>query len=646
MKFKKFKWISTLCVVFLLLLALMWPVRAGDRSQSKIPDYSLTERKHIPVEYTWRVEDIYPDTQEWEKDKTLVNQSIDRLASMSKAWTTSPQKMLTLLELKNQIEIKGEKLQTYASLQNDTDLSNPVYQQIRGEIQNLFVRYRAIISFIEPDILKLGEEVFNRYLQTEPGLKPYVFSIEKILKTQAHVLPAEQEEIYSYTGLFSNTPAKASGILNDVEMPSPVITLSDGQEITLNLANYVLYRSVKNRSDRALVMKTYWNNHKKFENTFAVLLDGAMKQHLFNARIHHYSDTLEAQLSRDYIDTLVYHKLIKSVRENLGPLHRYLKLKQELLGLDRFQYEDIYASSVRSIEKIYTFEEAQEIILDMMKVLGKDYSAGLQKAFENRWIDRYPNKNKESGYYSSNIYGVHPYIKMNYNGTYDTVSMLAHELGHALHSNFADQAQHYTDSQYSNFLAEIASTFNESILIDYLLKHENDDLFKLFILDAYLQQVKGTVYRQVHFAEFELAMHRQVEDGKTLTAEWLNKKYLELARYYYGHDQGVTEVGDYIQNEWAGIPHFFLNYYVYTYSTGMIASTALTRMVLTGSKTEREKYLDFLKAGGSNYSLEILKQAGVDIATDKPYQMAFQHFNQLVSEMETIVRRLKKNKKL
>jgi len=642
----KFSWMSILCMVFLLLLALDRPVMAGDQTQSKIPDYSLTARKDIPVEYTWRVEDIYPDMEEWNKDKALVNELINQLAGMAKDWATSPQKMLTLLELKERIEIIGERLQTYTSLQNDTDLSNPVYQQMRGETQNLSVRYRTVISFIEPDILKLAGESFTQYLQKEPGLKPYVFSIEKILETKAHVLPTEQEEIYSYSGLFSNTPAQASGILNNVEMPTPVITLSDGQEITLNQANYILYRAGKIRSDRELVMKTYWQNHKKFENTFAVLLDGAMKQHLFNARIHNYSDCLEAQLSQDNIDPLVYHKLIQSVRGNLEPLHHYLKLKQELLGLDRFKYEDIYASAVKSIEKIYTFEEAQQIILDMMKPLGTDYQAGLLKAFKDRWIDRYPNKNKESGYYSSSVYGVHPYIKMNYNGKYETVSMLAHELGHALHSYFANQAQHYTDSQYSNFLAEIASTFNESILVDYLLKHETDDLFKLYILDAFLQQVKGTVYRQVHLAEFELAMHRQVEDGKTLTAEWLNKKYLELARYYYGHDQGVTEVGDYIQDEWAGIPHFFLNYYVYTYSTGMIASTALTQMVLTGSKIQKEKYLDFLKAGGSNYSLEILKQAGVDITTDKPYQVAFQRFNQLVSEMETIARRLKMNKKL
>ncbi|MGD2085310.1 MAG: oligoendopeptidase F [Candidatus Aminicenantes bacterium] len=642
----KFKAISIICIVFLLLLALIWPVMAANQSQSKIPDYSLTERKDIPAAYTWRVEDIYANIEEWKKDKAHVNQLINRLASMSNGWTTSPQKMLTLLELKDRIEIMGDKLQTYAGLQNDTDLSNPIFQQMRGEIQNLLVRYNTIISFIEPDILKLAEGSITQYLQKEPGLKPYTFQLEKILRTKAHVLPADQEKIYSFSELFSNTPAQAAGILNNVEMPAPVITLSDGSRITLNLANYIRYRSVNNRSDRALVMKTYWKNHKNFENTFAALLDGAMKQHLFNARIHNYSDTLEAQLSKNHIDPLVYHKLIRSVRENLAPLHRYLRLKQQLLGLEQFKYEDIYASAVKSIKKIFTFEEAQQIILDMTKVLGTDYSDGLLKAFTDRWIDRYANKNKESGYYSASVYGVHPYIKMNYNGSYETVSMLAHELGHSMHSYFANRAQHYVNSQYSYFLAEIASTFNESILVDYLLKHETEDLFKLFILDAYLGQVKGTVYRQVHFAEFELAMHRQVEEGKTLTADWLNKKYLELARYYYGHDQGVIEVGDYIQNEWAGIPHFFLNYYVYTYSTGMISSTALARMVLTGSKSEREKYLDFLKAGGSNYSLEILKQAGVDITTDKPYQMAFQRFNELVTEMETIIRRLKKNKKL
>ncbi|UCH93007.1 MAG: oligoendopeptidase F [Candidatus Aminicenantes bacterium] len=637
------------CITFtalLLILSLPSLVTAGKKSHDKPPDYSMTERKDVPVEYTWRVEDIYPDLEEWKKEKAQVFELVNQLTGMSKDWTTSPQKMLALLELKSEIEKKGDKLYTYASLQNDTDLSNPLFQQMKGEIQNLVVQFRTKISFMEADILQLAGESFARYVQKEPGLEPYVFTIANILRTRAHVLPADQEKIYSYTGLFSDMPGNVSSILNNVDMPSPEITLSDGEKVTLNYANYVRYRAAKNPALRALVMKTFWQNHKKFENTFAALLDGAMKQHLFDTRIHNYSDCLEAVLFKHNIDPAVYHKLIQSTRENLQPLHRYLKVKQEILDLDQFKYEDIYASAVKSIEKIYTFEEARQIILDMMGILGNEYSDGLTRAFNNRWIDRYPNKNKESGAYSSSIYGIHPYIKMNYNGKYDSLSTLAHELGHAMHSYFANRAQHFANSQYSNFLAEIASTFNENILVDYLLEHEKDDLFKLFILDAFLQRIKGTVYRQVHFSEFELAMHRHVEAGSTLTADWLNKKYLELARYYYGHDKGVTEVGDYIQNEWARVPHFFYNYYVYTYSTGMIASTALAHMVLKGPKAGREKYLDFLKTGGSRYPLETLRLAGVDITTDKPFQIAFQRFNHLVSEMETIVRRLKKNKKI
>jgi oligoendopeptidase F len=641
MKYKRILLAAMAAGIFLCSWGLSAP--AQDKPGSKIPDYSLTERKDIPVELTWKVEDIYPGVEAWEKDKKIVYQMIEQLEALSRHWTSSPREMLSLLALYEEIEKKAEKLQSYANLQNDTDLSSAVFQQLRGEIQNLYVHLRARVSFMNADLLQLGEESFDRYVQAEPGLKPYEFQVKKVLRTKAHVLPAEQEEIVSYSRLFSGTPQKVSGILNNVELPTPKITLANGEEVTLNYANYIRYRAAANQADRSLVMHTYWANHKQFENTFAALINGVMNLHLFNACVHHYSNCLEARLFDDNIDPEVYHRLIRSVRENLEPLHRYLKLKQELLGLDQFKYEDIYASSVSRVEKLYSFAEAEHIIIDMMGVLGQDYTAGLARAFKDRWIDRYPNKNKELGYYSSSIYSVHPYIKMNYNGTYETLSALAHELGHAMHSYFANKAQSYVNADYSNFLAEIASTFNENLLVDYLLKHETDDLFKLFILDAFLQQVKGTIYRQVHFAEFELAMHRRVEEGKTLTADWLDEKYLELARYYYGHDKGITEVGDYIQNEWASIPHFFLNYYVYTYSTGMIASTALAQTVLNGGAAAREQYLDFLKTGGSRYPLETLRRAGVDITTDQPYRLAFQRFNQLVTQMETIAQRLKKN---
>jgi oligoendopeptidase F len=629
-------------LLMVLIVFLVLPLITAEKNGKNIPDYSTTLRKDVPVEFTWKMEDLYPDLGAWEKDKNELLQLFARVDETAKGWTSSPRKMLALLELRNDLLLKGTRLRAYASNQGNMDLSNSTFQQMNGQVRNMLVQFQSKFSFMKDDILKLGKEKFESYLKAEPGLKPYTFDIEDIFRTEAHVLPADQQALASLTGLFSRTSGRAAGILNDVDMPSPELTLSDGTKITLNYANYSKYRAGKNREDRELVMRTFWENHKKFENTFAVLFDGGMKQHLFNARIHKYNDCLEAALSGDAIDPAVYHNLIKYVRENLGPLHRYLELKKELLGLDKFRYSDMYASAVKSVEKEYTYEEAQEIILKAMQPLGKEYTGVLKQAFENRWIDVYPNKGKQSGAYSGGVYGVHPFIKMNYDGSYDNVSTLAHELGHAVHSYFTDKTQHFANADYPTFLAEIASTFNENLLLQYLLKYEKDDLLKLFLLDGFVQQIKGTIYRQVHFAEFELAMHREVENGGTLTPQWLNDKYLKLARYYYGHDKGVVDVDEYIQNEWASIPHFFMNYYVYTYSTGMIASMALSDMVLNGKKAEQEKYLNFLKAGGSRYPLDTLREAGVDMTTPAPYEAAFKRIGEIVTEMEKIVKRLKK----
>jgi len=323
-------------------------------------------------------------------------------------------------------------------------------------------------------------------------------------------------------------------------------------------------------------------------------------------------------------------------------------LKKDLLKLKEYKYEDIYASAVAKVDKLYTFNEAKDIILKVMKPLGIKYKKGLMKAFDEKWIDIYPNKGKQSGAYSSGLYDVHPFVKMNYDGSYSDLSTLAHELGHAMHSWFTSKKQHFTNANYATFLAEIASTFNESLLINYLLKNEKDDLFKLFLLDEYIEGFRGTLYRQTLFAEFELAIHKMAEQGKTLTYDVLNQKYLELTRYYYGHDKGVVKVGDFIRNEWAGIPHFFLNYYVYTYSTGIIASMALADTVINGKNKKKniDKYIDFISAGGSRPPLEILKTAGVDMTTADPFLKAFKRLDYLVSEMEKIVKRLKKKNKI
>jgi oligoendopeptidase F len=300
---------------------------------------------------------------------------------------------------------------------------------------------------------------------------------------------------------------------------------------------------------------------------------------------------------------------------------------------------------VQAVDKTFTVGEARELMNKSLQPLGKEYATILQLAFNNRWMDLYPNKGKESGAYSGGVYGLHPYIKLNYNGDYRAVATMGHELGHAIHSHYTDLTQPYPTSNYTTFLAEIASTFNEHLLMNYLLKNEKDDLFKLYILDSYLEGFRGTLYRQTLFAEFELAMHGKVEAGETLTADWLNRKYLELTRQYYGHDKGVCQVDDYIEVEWNWISHFYLNYYVFQYSTGLIASMALSDMVLNGGKNEQGRYLEFLKAGGSDYPLAILKKAGVDMTTPEPYAAALKRFDTLVGEMEKIVARLKKQKK-
>jgi oligoendopeptidase F len=638
---------ASLAFIPLCVILLLPALAAGqdDAMKKKIPDFSLQERHEVPAEFTWKIEDLFASEADWQAEKEKLAAQIGQIDAMAKDWTASPQAMLALLDLVSGIELRGSRLMSYASHQHDIDMGNTRFQAMSGEVSTMFVQMGAKLSFLEPDVLALGAEKFAAYLKAEPKLGVYRFNIESILRGKDHVLPSDQQRIASLTGLFAGVPARASGMLNNVELPRTEVTLSDGQKVLLDQAAYQRLRAAKDPADRTLVMKSYWENQKKLENTLAILQDGAMKQQLFNAQIRHYPDCLAARLFDEDISPDVYHQLIRQVHEFLPALQRYLALKQRMLGLPKFRYEDIYASAVQAVDKTYTFPEARRIVEEALKPLGKQYAAALDHAFDDRWIDIYPNKGKEGGAYSGGVYGVHPYIKLNFNGKYDAVATLAHELGHSMHSYFSDHTQPFPTSGYTTFVAEIASTFNEHMLMHYLLKSEKDDLFKLFILDSYLDGFRGTLFRQTLFAEFELAMHQRVEQGQTLTADWLDQKYLELTRQYYGHDKGVCQVDDYIQCEWSGIPHFYLNYYVFQYSTGIIASLALSDSVAKGDRKAQAGYLEVLKAGGSDYPLNILKKAGVDMTQPEPYVRALKRFDQLVGEMEKIVARLQKQKK-
>ncbi len=633
----------------IIVLALFMPILAnaqGNAVDKKVPDFSTTPRKDIPSEYTWKIEDIYPTAEAWRSEKAKTTSLLETVAPMSKDWTSSAKNMLAMLELSKELNLKLSRLYSYAALQSNMDMGNTDLQGQKGEMQSLMVKVGSMFAFFNDDVLKLGSDKFASYLKQEPKLQPYRFGIEDVLRNKDHVLPTDEQKIVSLTGLFSQVSSDASGMLNDLEMPAPEVTLSDGKKLKLNFAAYAMNRGLAKPEDRALVMRTFYENQKNYENTLATMLDGGMKHDYFAAQVGKFPDCLSARLFSDNIPTDVYTMLIREVHNNLAPMHRYLALKKRLLKLDKYAYTDIYASAVPSVKKTFTYDEAVKLTVDAMAPLGKDYTDGLTLAFNNRWVDIYPNKGKETGAYSSGIYDVHPFVKMNFNGSYNNVSTLAHELGHSMHSYFSAKAQHFVNANYATFIAEIASTFNEQMLVNYMLKNEKDDLFKLYLLDNYLEGARATVYRQTLFAEFELAMHQRVESGNSLTAEWLDQKYLELTRMYYGHDKGVCDVGDFIQCEWSRIPHFYMNYYVFQYSTGMIASLALNNMVMSADNMALRRYLDLLKAGGSDYPITLLKNAGVDMTTEGPYRAAFKRFDELVGEMEKLVDKLQKEGKL
>ncbi|MCK5687147.1 oligoendopeptidase F, partial [bacterium] len=550
-------------------------------------------------------------------------------------WTDNPEKMFNLLKTYDEIRMKLSRLYIYSSLNNDSDMNEPEYTAMQGEIHHLFVELGSQGSFMKPEMLELGEKKLEEYTKLESGLKDYEIKFDTIFRLQKHVLSKEAENILSMTGMFADGVNKAAEILNDMELPPEKLTLSDGSQVQLNSINYTRHRYSNVCEDRRNVMSTFWNNHAKFRNTLAALLDSAVKYDFFNMKSRSYNSCLEAELSPRKINTNVYTNLIQTVRNNLDPLHKFLKIKQNLLDIETLTYSDLYASSVPEIEKEYSIEKAKNMVIESMGILGTDYTDILKLGFENRWMDVYPNKGKRTGAYSNGAaWGVHPYVMMNFNNTFHSVMTLAHEFGHALHSWFSSRNNPYPKTRYPIFLAEIASTFNEMVLINNVIKHEEDPNLKLYLLDQELESFRTTLVRQTLFAEFELAMHSHVEQGKTLTPDWLDETYLELTRFYYGHDKGVVHVDDYIKNEWSLIPHFYYNFYVYQYATGLSAASSLAFKVLNGGEKEKDLYFEFLKSGGRDYPLNILKKATIDLESPEPILDAMKLMDSLTIQME------------
>lgn len=590
----------------------------------------------VPDKFKWDITEIYNSIENWERSKNLVHDKIEELKPQLSIWTNSAKNMYFFLKSISKIEKELLKLNSYAALNSDINIDESVYISMKGDIRNLYVKLNESISSIESDILKTGKKKIDSFISSISGLKDYDIFFDSILRMKKHILSGKISRISALTGLFSDTPQKTSSILNNLEIPKPKITLSDGKKIELDWTSYEKFRGISNRKDRKNIMTKFWKNHSGFRNTHATLLDGEVKSNYFNANIRKYRTALEASLFPNNIDKKVYISLIESVRNNLKPLHRYLDIKKKLLGVRSLEYHDLYTSSAKKFaEKTYSYEEAVTMIIEALKPLGNDYLKVLKTGFSERWIDVFPCRSKISGAYSNGmISGIHPFILMNFNGKFSSVSTLAHEMGHALHSWFSNKNQPFPKADYPIFLAEIASTFNENLLIHHMVKKEKSELMRIFILDNYLEGFRTTLYRQTLFAEFELLIHTYIENGRTLTADWLDQKYLDLTKEYYGHNDGILKVNNYIANEWSAIPHFYYNFYVYQYSTGIISSGILANNVINGGRTEREKYLRFLKAGNSDYPLNILKKTGVDLTDQSSFIITFENINNLVSELE------------
>jgi oligoendopeptidase F len=598
------------------------------------------ERSAVPDRYKWDLSQIYPSDQAWRTGKEKLVTELPAIRPFRGTLGSSAAKLADALELTSRLSKEFSRLYVYASMMSDQDTRVSSYQGMQQEMTQLGATFSAETSFMEPEILKIDPAKVDSFIAGEPRLKVYSFYLHDILRRRTHTLSDSEEKILANSSVVANAPSDTYGILSNADFPYPTVTLSDGKSVKLDSSAFNLYRAVPNRADREKVMSSFFGSLGAFRATFGSTLSGQVQSDVFYAKARNYNSALERSLDAANIPTTVYTRLIEGVNRGLPTFHRYLNLRKRMMGVSELHYYDLYAPLVSSVDLTYSVEDAEKHVLAALKPLGADYAAAANRAFNERWIDMYPTPGKRSGAYSNGgAYDVHPYMLINYNGKYNDVSTIAHELGHTMQSYLSNKTQPYPLADYPIFVAEVASTFNEALLIDYMLKTIKDDPTKLSLLGNYLEGIKGTVFRQTQFAEFELRAHEMAEKAEPLTGDALAKLYADITKKYYGHDKGVCIVDDYIQHEWSFIPHFYRNFYVFQYATSFTASAALSEKVLAGDPAATKRYLTFLSSGGSKYPIDLLKDAGVDMTSDEPLNLTLQKMNRVMDEMDKILAR-------
>jgi oligoendopeptidase F len=597
------------------------------------------DRAKVADNYKWNLADIYPEVATWRTQKEAIQAEFPKLREFRGKLGSSPQTLAAALELSTRLAKELTRQYVYASMLADTDTRVSEPQGMQQEMQQIYAQFGAEASFIEPEVLKVGTTTIEKFIAAEPRLKVYTFYLRDIVRRAPHTLTDAEEKLLADAAPLAGSASNIYGILTNADFPYPTITLHDGRSVKVDQAGYSELRTSKSRDDRKAAMTAFFSSLGGFSRTFGTTINSELQKVLFYARARKYTSNLEASLDPAHIPVSVYTRLVAGVNRHLPTFHRYLKLRKRMMGItDDLHYYDLYAPLVSSVDLRYTPDEAQKHVLASLAPLGSEYQSVVHRAFNERWLDWYPTEGKRSGAYSNGgAYDVHPYMLLNYLGQYNDVSTLAHELGHTMHSYYSNKVQPFPTADYATFVAEVASTFNEALLIDHMLKQIKDTPTRLSLLGNYLENIKATVFRQTQFAEFELKMHEMVEKGQPITGDALATLYLDITRRYYGHDQKITVVDDYIAHEWSFVPHFYRDFYVFQYATSFTAAEALSAKVLSGDRDATNRYLTFLGSGGSDYPVDLLKKAGVDMTTDEPLDLTIRKMNAIMDEMEKLL---------
>lgn len=595
------------------------------------------DEESVDPKYTWDLTELFPSIDAWNEAREEILADFNKIEARRGSLGTSADSLYETYRLVSDTLKKAGRVYVYASLNSDEDLRITDTQERNQLGSIMFSRFGESTAWMQPEIIEVGREVIESYIHEDERLTPFAFQLDDSLRNAPHTLGAEAEQTLSYFSQTFRAPSTTYGLLANSDIPWPTITLSDGEEVMIDSQGYARVRRSSNRDDRKLVFDSFWNKWLEYRNSVGTILNSHMQTQVALAKARHYDGVLHRELHQDNLPPAVYHTLVDEVNKALPTLHRYFKLRTRMLGLEQMHYYDIYPPLV-SLDKVFDIETSKKITLDAMAILGDDWVSMQKEAMDERWMHVYPQRGKRSGAYMQGYaFDVHPYLLLNHNDDYASLSTLAHEWGHAMHTLYARQAQPFETASYATFIAEIPSTSLELILQDYMSKNAETIDEQIFYLGSGLEALRGTFFRQTMFAEFELALYETIERGEALSGEGISEIYGEILRRYHGHDEGVVLIDDLYTNEWMFVPHFYYNMYVFQYATSQTAGTALYDKIVSEGEAGVENYINLLRAGGSDYPYTLLVEAGIDLAKPEPYRAVVRKMNAIMDEMERLL---------